>query len=273
MTMWRADLALRCWRALVAGLVVFWLVFLLAPIVVALAVSFTATEYPVFPPQGLSLRWYANALATSWFRDSLTTSALVALASTAISIVLGTTAAYVLSRRAVPGRAMLEFILMSPLIIPSVAIGFALFHLVLQLGLQKLSFLNLVIAHAVVTLPFTLRPAWASLMGANRAIEEAAQSLGATPWVAFWQVILPTVLPAIVAGAIIAFTFSFNDVTVAVFLVGPTTKTLPVELLAQIEYTPDPTPAAITAIIMAITFVFFLIVERTVGLDIFARAE
>ena len=273
MNRWRTGLAQRGWRTLVAGLAGFWLLFLVTPIVVAIAVSFTATEYPVFPPQGWSLRWYANALSMSWFRDSLATSAWVALASTSISVVLGTSGAYALSRRGVPGRALLEFIVMSPLIIPGVAIGFALFNLVLQFGLQQMSFLNLVVAHAVVTLPFTLRPVWASLMGANRALEEAAQSLGATPWEAFRHVILPTILPGAVAGAIIAFTFSFNDVTVAIFLVGPTTRTLPVELMSQIEYTPDPTPAAITAIIMAITFVFFLVVERTVGLDVFARGE
>lgn len=273
MTFRPADFMLRGWRLLVIGLVGFWIVFLLAPIVVAVAVSFTATEFPVFPPQGLSLRWYANALSTSWFRESLATSALVALAATALSVLLGVSGAYVLSRRGVPGQRLLEFVLMSPLIIPSVAIGFALFHLVVQFGLQKLSFINLVVAHAVVTLPFTLRPVWASLIGANRSLEEAALSLGATPWEAFRHVILPAILPGVVAGAIIAFTFSFNDVTVAVFLVGPTTKTLPVELMSQIEYTPDPTPAAITAIIMAITFVFFMIVERTVGLDIFARSE
>jgi len=268
-----ADLMLRGWHLAVTCLVGFWVVFLLAPIVVAVAVSFTATEYPVFPPQGISLRWYANALSSSWFRESLAVSAVVALAATTLSVLLGTSGAYVLSRRGVPGQRLLEFVLMSPLIIPSVAIGFALFHLVVQFGLQKISFINLVIAHAVVTLPFILRPVWASLIGSNRSLEEAALSLGATPWEAFRHVTLPAVLPGVVAGAIISFTFSFNDVTVAVFLVGPTTKTLPVELMSQIEYTPDPTPAAITAIIMAITFIFFMVVERTVGLKIFARSE
>jgi putative spermidine/putrescine transport system permease protein len=270
---WYSGILLHGWRLLGVVLVCFWIVFLLAPIVVAVAVSFTATEFPVFPPQGLSLRWYTNALASSWFRESLLTSALVALASTVLAILLGTGGAYVLSRPGVPGRKFLEFVLMGPLIIPSVAIGFALFHLVLQFGLQRLSFLNLVVAHAVITLPFTLRPVLASFIGVNRTIEEAALSLGATPWEAFLHVILPGILPGVVAGAIIAFTFSFNDVTVAVFLVGPNTKTLPVELMSQIEYTPDPTPAAITSIIMAITFVFFFVVERTVGLDVFARSE
>jgi putative spermidine/putrescine transport system permease protein len=166
---------------------------------------------------------------------------------------------------------MVEYVLLTPLIIPSVVIGFALFNAVLQVGMQQRALFNLIVGHAVVTVPFTLRATWSSLAGLDQRLADAALSLGATPWVAFWQVTLPSILPGIAAGAIMAFTFSFNDVTVSIFLVGPTTRTLPVELMSQMEYLPDPSPAAASSIVMLLTLAFFVLIERTIGLDVFAH--
>jgi putative spermidine/putrescine transport system permease protein len=251
--------------------VAFWLVFLAAPIFVTFAVSLTATEYTIFPPAGLSLRWYGDVLRRDWFLSSIVTSAVVASAATALAVLAGLFGAVLLARRRFRGQALFEYLLLTPLIIPSVVIGFALFNAVLQAGMQQRALLNLIVGHAVVTLPFTLRSIWSSLLGVDRLLEDAALSLGATPPVVFRRVTLPSILPGIVAGAIIAFTFSFNDVTVSIFLVGPTTRTLPVELMSQMEYLPDPSPAAASAIIMLLTLAFFVLIERTIGLDVFAH--
>lgn len=260
----------RLWRALIVGLILFWCLFLLAPVLVALAVSVTTTEYAVFPPRGFTLRWYQVAWESSWFTNSVVTSGAVAALATLVSLAGGTLAAYVICRSGMRGRAAFEYLMMAPLIVPSVTIGFAIFNTALLLRTQDLSFLNLVLGHAVITLPLTLRSVSASMLGLNLHIEEAAQSLGANPWVAFWKVTLPSILPGLVGAAIIAFTFSFNDVAVAAFLIGPTTRTLPVELMSQIEYIADPSPAAITSMVILITVLFFVAVDRTVGLDIFA---
>ena len=251
--------------------VIFWVIFLLAPVLVTVISSFTASEYMTFPPTGYSLRWYRRVLEFDWFLDSLLISLLIATVSTLIAAALGVAAARILARFRFRGRALFEYLMLSPLIIPSVVLGFAIFNVLVQLNLQHAVIANLIVAHAVVTLPLMLRSVWASMAGMEVTLEEAAQSLGATPWVAFWRVTLPTITPGIVAGSIIAFTYSFNDVTVAIFLVGAETQTLPVALMSQIEYTPDASPAAVTSIIVFMTLAFFLLIDRTVGLEVFAQ--
>ncbi len=258
-------------KLLLWGSVFFWLVFILAPVAVTVISSFTAAEFLTFPPKGFSLRWYYRVMEFDWFLTSLRTSLLVAVVSTAIAAALGVMAARVLARYRFRGKPLFEYTVLSPLIIPGVVFGFAFFNVLIQLGLEGWNFVNLVVAHSAVTLPLMLRSVWSSMAGSELTLEEAAQSLGASPWVTFWKVTFPTILPGIVAGAIIAFTFSFNDLTVAIWLVGPNTQTLPVQLMSQIEYTPDASPAAITSIIIFFTLIVFVIIDRTVGMDIFAQ--
>jgi putative spermidine/putrescine transport system permease protein len=257
-------------RALLVITVAFWLVFLVAPIVVTFGVSLTSTEYTVFPPTDLSLRWYRHVLGFAWFTNSIIVSVIVATAATALSITIGLAGGMLLARRQFRGRQAFEYLMLSPLIIPSVVVGFALLNAALMVGMQNRALFNLILGHAMVTVPFTLRSIWSSLVGFDRRLEDAALSLGATPIQTFWRVTLPSILPGVVAGAIIAFTFSFNDVTVSIFLVGPATRTLPVELMSQMEYLPDPTPAAASSIVMLLTLGFFVLIERTIGLNVFA---
>ena len=256
-------------RALLLATIAFWFAFLAAPIVVTFGVSLTATEYTMFPPPSLSLRWYRHVLGFAWFTNSIVVSTIVATAATAVSVTMGLAGAMLLARRQFRGRQLFEYLMLSPLIIPSVVIGFALLNAALMVGMQDRALFNLILGHAMVTVPFTLRSIWSSLLGFDRRLEDAALSLGATPVQTFWRVTLPSILPGIVAGAIIAFTFSFNDVTVSIFLVGPATRTLPVELMSQMEYLPDPTPAAASSIVMLLTISFFVVIERTIGLNVF----
>lgn len=258
-------------RVFLWGSVSFWLVFVLAPVLVSVVSSFTAAEFLTFPPKGFSLRWYYRVMELEWFLTSMRTSLIVATVSTFIATVLAVLAARVLTRHRFRAKGAFEILMLSPLIIPGVVFGFAFFNVVLQFQLEGLSLLNLFVAHSVVTIPLMLRPIWSSMAGTDLSLEEAAQCLGATPWVTFWKITFPMILPGIVAGAIIAFTFSFNDITIAIFLVGPETQTLPVQLMSQIEYTPDASPAAITSIIIFITLVLFFIIDRTVGMDVFAQ--
>ncbi|WP_136660189.1 ABC transporter permease [Nitratireductor sp. XY-223] len=258
-------------RVFLWGSVCFWLVFVLAPVVVTVVSSFTAAEFLTFPPKGFSLRWYFRVMELDWFLTSMRTSLIVATVSTLIATVFAVMAARVLTRHRFRAKGAFEILMLSPLIIPGVVFGFAFFNVVLQFRLEGLSLLNLFVAHSVVTIPLMLRPIWSSMAGTDLSLEEAAQCLGATPWVTFWKITFPMILPGIVAGAIIAFTFSFNDITIAIFLVGPETQTLPVQLMSQIEYTPDASPAAITSIIIFFTLILFFIIDRTVGMDVFAQ--
>lgn len=258
-------------RVFLWGSVAFWLIFVLAPVLVTVVSSFTAAEFLTFPPKGFSLRWYFRVMELDWFLTSMQTSLLVATVSTLIATTFAVLAARVLTRHRFRTKGAFEILMLSPLIIPGVVFGFAFFNVVLQFRLEGLNLLNLFVAHSVVTIPLMLRPIWSSMAGTDLSLEEAAQCLGATPWVTFWKITFPMILPGIVAGAIIAFTFSFNDITIAIFLVGPGTQTLPVQLMSQIEYTPDASPAAITSIIIFFTLILFFIIDRTVGMDVFAQ--
>ncbi len=266
------SVQLRLGRWLLGGMVFFWFVFLLLPMVIVVVAAFTSADYLIFPPPGFSLRWFQEALGLDWFRYSLITSLWLALFSTLATVVLGILAARVLSRHRFRGRALLEYIFLSSLIVPAVVIGFALLNFFSAIE-GRAPFGNLLVGHVLVTLPFTIRAIWASMAGLDRSLEEAAYSLGATPWTTFWQVILPLIRPGIVAGAILAFTYSFNDVAISLFLVGPGITTLPVEMMSHIAYSADPTPAAISAIMIGITLLFFVLAEWTVGLGIFAETS
>ena len=265
----RAMLPWRLARLAFLGLVAFWQVFLVAPIVIIVIASFTSANYMTFPPPGFSVKWFAEVMSLSWFKDALVTSLIVAAASTAAAAAIGILAARVLARHHFRGRVVVEYVVLSPLILPGVVLGFALFNALVYFRLEDLGLPNLIAGHTLVTVPFVVRSVWSAMAGTDISLEEAAQSLGASPAVAFWKVVLPTARPGIIAGAILAFTYSFNDLTMSIFLSGVDATTLPVQVMANIEYSADPTPAAVSTLMVGLTFTFFIIIARTVGLRVF----
>ena len=265
----RAMLPWRLARLAFLGLVAFWQVFLVAPIVIIVIASFTSANYMTFPPPGFSVKWFAEVMSLSWFKDALVTSLIVATASTAAAAAIGILAARVLARHHFRGRVVVEYVVLSPLILPGVVLGFALFNALVYFRLEDLGLPNLIAGHTLVTVPFVVRSVWSAMAGTDISLEEAAQSLGASPAVAFWKVVLPTARPGIIAGAILAFTYSFNDLTMSIFLSGVDATTLPVQVMANIEYSADPTPAAVSTLMVGLTFTFFIIIARTVGLRVF----
>jgi putative spermidine/putrescine transport system permease protein len=268
----RAEAALWAMgRGLFLAFAVFWQIFLIAPIVIVIVVSFTSANYLLFPPPGLSLQWYVEVFGLSWFWEALVSSLVIAFSSTTVSVLVGIAVARALARHRFPGRALVEYAVLSPLILPGVVLGFALFSLLVHFRLEQLGLPNLIAAHVLITLPFVVRSVWSAMAGADISLEEAAYSLGATPWAAFWAVILPMARPGISAGAILAFTYSFNDITISIFLTGAEATTLPVEVMSHIEYSADPTPAAVSSLMIALTLIFFVAIARTAGLDAFTE--
>jgi putative spermidine/putrescine transport system permease protein len=158
---------------------------------------------------------------------------------------------------------------LSPLILPAVVLGFALFSIVNSFELENYSMLNLIAGHILITIPFVVRSVWSAMAGTNISLEEAAKSMGASPFVVFRKVVLPMARPGIMAGAVLAFTYSFNDIAISIFLVGAETTTLPVEVMSNMEYSADPTPAAVSTIMVFITVVFFVLVDRIGGMKLF----
>jgi putative spermidine/putrescine transport system permease protein len=255
-------------RLLMVAVNVLVYAFILAPILVVIPVSFSETQYLVFPPQGFSLRWYANFFATRELADSLWTSLHLAAWTTGLCTVLGTTAALALVRYRYPGREALRTLLMAPLVMPRLVLGIA-FLMFLSKTVLSGRFGGLLAAHVVVALPYVIRTVGASLVGLDRALEEAAMSLGAAPFLTFRTVTLPLLKPGILAGAIFAFVTSFDELVASLFLTGPRLTTLPVQIYTYIEYTSDPTIAAISVVLIAFTTVVVVITERIVGFSQF----
>ena len=263
------SLLWRIAKWLIIGLAAAWCIFLISPIVVIVVSSFTSGNYLLFPPPGWSLKWFYEVFSLSWFRASFVNSVIISIISTTISVFVGILVARVLARYRIKGRAAIEYVSLSPLILPAVVLGFALFSIVNSFELENYSMLNLIAGHILITIPFVVRSVWSAMAGTEISLEEAAQSMGASPVVVFRKVVLPMARPGIMAGAVLAFTYSFNDITISIFLVGANTTTLPVEVMSNMEYSADPTPAAVSTIMVLITVVFFVLVERIGGMKLF----
>ena len=227
------------------------LLYLLAPIIVVIATAFTTTAYPVFPPQGFTLKWFYHFLGMSEFTDAVQRSALLALASTVVASLLGTFSALALDRYRFKGRDAISAFMLSPILFPTIVLGLALLVFYSQIGLSG-SFIGLVIAHSLLTTPFVIRLVMASLAEFDPAVEEAARNLGAGWWRTFLQVTLPLIRPGVLAGAVFAFIISFDELVVTLFLAGPDMTTLPVRIYTYVEFSSTPTISAIsTTLILA----------------------
>jgi putative spermidine/putrescine transport system permease protein len=235
---------------------------LLAPLVVVVAVSFGPSAAFEFPPTGLTLRWFeaffsSKPFVTSFFRVSLVVGLLAALLAT----MLGTAAAMGLVRFRFFGREVLETFFLTPLLVPQILLGAALYLFYASLEFHP-SILTLLWGHVVICTPYVIRSVTAGLVGMDPRLAEAAMSLGATPLQAFCKVTLPLLQSSLLSGAIFAFIVSFSDVNLALFLSGPEVTSLPVHLFSQIQWEGDPTIAAASSLQIVIIGALILLVQR-----------
>lgn len=245
-----------------AWLVIAYLV-VLAPIVVLIFSSFDAGEVFRFPPQSYSLRWYEAAWESREYASALKVSALVASLATIVSVVLGSLAAYGLVRGTPRGSYLIEGILLTPLLLPLIVWAIALLQIYAWAGVSG-SFLGLVLAHATITLPFTVRIMVANFRQIDPALEQAAASLGAPPLRVFARITLPIAAPGLVVSAAFSFLVSFNDVIVSSFIAGARWITFPVRLYSELRSEGvDPTTVAIGAEIVALILILGLVGEKT----------
>ena len=249
-----------CWVVLAAVLV-----FLFAPIVIVVAVSFSPSAIFAFPPDGFSLRWY-NAIGNA---DSLLASvwlsAQIAFLATCISLTLGTLCAIAVVRGLVPAGKAIATFMASPLMLPGLVLGIAFLQAARGVGLRD-AYMTLLLAHIVITMPFIMRTVLASLSLFDFTMVDAARMLGYSYPMALWKVLVPNILPGFISGALFAFIASFDNYPVSIFLVDVRTKTLPIQLLNQLEMSPDPTVAAASALLILGTIVALIICDRFVGL-------
>lgn len=244
----------------------FALLFL--PIALVIVLSFGVDAYTVIPPNGYSLRWYSNILAREEFVAGFFTSLSVAAVVTPTSLIMGTLSAYALWKHPSTHARSLESVLMSPVLLPLVVTGLAL--LVLYNRIQFYGGLwNIIIAHVIITYPYSFRAVLAALSRYDRQLDEAAASLRAQPWATFYHVTLPMIRPGLFAGSLFAFVMSFDDFATTIFLITPGTKTLPIAIYQYMEFNLDPTVSAVSAILVVMVVIVALLVERFIGMDRF----
>jgi putative spermidine/putrescine transport system permease protein len=262
----RRDLDRLSFAAAMGVLAAVTLILLLAPTLVVLVVSFTDGFSLKFPPPGYSLRWYA-ALVDAWqIQFAARNSLEVALVSTALSVVLGVAAALAIARSRRAMARILDSLFMSPLVLPALAFGLSALMLFTLVGV-RLSFTTLVIGHVVVCVPYILRTTIAALAQLDPALLESSASLGAARLYTFRRVTLPTIRSGIFAGAFIAFMSSFDNVPVSLFLADARTDMLPIRMWQNLEGTLDVRVAAISGVLIAVTLVLMVAMERLAGLS------
>ncbi|MFD1933702.1 ABC transporter permease [Nonomuraea mangrovi] len=233
-------------------------VWLVAPALIVVPLSFTDKPSLKFPPDGYSTRWYANFFGDSAWMSALGTSVQVALLVTVVATVLGTAAALGLTRAKIRGLAVAQGSLLAPMIVPGVVLAIGTYAVFLKLQLVG-TLVGFVMAHTVLALPFVIIPVTASLRGFDRRLEDAAASLGASRWTAFRSVTLPLVAPGVASGALFAFVTSFDEVVVSLFIQSPYLQTLPVKMYASVTRETDPTIAAAATMIIVLTTTLVLV--------------
>jgi putative spermidine/putrescine transport system permease protein len=244
--------------------------FLLTPILVVAVASLNDKASLAFPPARLSLRWYGQLLVSGDFGRATWVSLEAAGATAVVALALGTAAAYALGRYAFPGRFLILQYLTAPLILPALVVALALLQVYSKMGVQP-SLASLVAGHAVIALPYTVRAMYAAFAAHDSSLDDAAATLGARPLRTFFKVTLPLVMPSVIAGGIFAFAISFSNIMISAFLIGPATTTLPVRMYNYIEFSNDPTIAAIATVVVLATFLAVWVLHKTVGLGGFFR--
>jgi putative spermidine/putrescine transport system permease protein len=256
--------------AIVATVLAATFAFLLAPIVVVVISSFNATSVLSFPPQSFTTRWYAQI--DPGYYNALYVSLIVATITVIVAIAVGVPGALALARGRFPGCRVLNAVCLSPLMVPALVMGVAAFQFSLviwdefRIGLGG-TIAGLVVGHLTFAIPFVVRAVLAGHTRFDPSLEEAAQNLGASPLRTFLHVTLPILRPGIVSGAIFAFLISLDEVPIALFMGGGDATTLPVKIFTAMEISFGGDILAVASIIVIVSLVLMLILDRLVGLE------
>lgn len=227
-------------------------VFLLAPILAILPLSFSAGSFLFYPLPGLSLRWYADFFASDFWLPALWNSLVIGLAAAGLATLLGTPAAFGLWRMTGAFRAVALGVVLAPMVVPVIVVAVALLLPFGPIGLVA-THAGLIIAHAALGVPFVVVTVLASLEGFDAVQLRAAAACGAGPLRAFFRVCLPQIAPGVAAGAVFAFATSLDEVVVALFIAGPAQRTLPRQMFAGLNDQISLTTAAAAALLVLLS--------------------
>jgi ABC-type spermidine/putrescine transport system permease subunit II len=249
-----SQLRMRLWRWLLTSFTCLALFYLVAPTLVVVPLSFSSSLYMSFPPPGWSTQWYVKLWHTPVYAHALGNSVLIGLASTAIAMVFGTMLALALVRGRFRGAQLLSAVVLAPFLLPHIILALGLYSVLAPFGLAG-SYTGVILGHAVVATPLVFITVAAALRSYDHSFEMAAMTLGANNWKTFWLVTFPMIRLGVFAGAIIGFSFSFDEIILSLFLTNPQTATLPKELYSELRYDLKPTVAAASTVIILISMV------------------
>ena len=242
-------------------------VFLLAPILVIVPLSFNAEPYFTFTegmlrldPEAWSLRWYDSIVEDEAWGRALVNSLIIGASATVLATVLGTLAALGLASPAMPGRTLITAVLISPMITPIIIVAVGVFFFYSSLGLGQ-THAGLILAHAALGAPFVVITVTATLSGFDRTLLRAGASLGAGPLRRFFRIQLPLIAPGVFSGGLFAFAASFDEVVVVLFLGGLEQRTIPRQMWAGIREQISPAILALAVFLIAFAVAVLLTVE------------
>jgi putative spermidine/putrescine transport system permease protein len=241
--------------------------YLILPIIMIVPLSFNAEPYFTFTEGMLSFdmsaystRWYTDFFTSESWLHSIKNSFIIAIAATFLATALGTLAALGLSRPHMPGRELVMSILISPMIVPLIISGAAMFFFYSQINLAQ-THLGVILAHAALGTPFVVITVTATLVGFDRSLIRAANNLGANDQVVFFKIILPLIAPGVISGALFAFITSFDEVVIVLFLAGYEQRTIPLEMWSGIREQISPTILAVATMLVTLSVILLATLE------------
>lgn len=233
-------------------------VYMIAPMILIFIMSFSASSLLTFPPPGFSLRWYDNLLTSPAWLSSLWTSTKILLLVAPLATVLGTAAALGLAKSRSSWAVAIRSLLMAPLIVPGIITAAAIYLAFAALGLVG-TMTGIVIAHTVISIPYVLATVGAALQSLDGRLEQAAMTLGASPFVAFRRITLPLILPGVLSGLLFSAVLSFDELLIAMFLGTPQMRTVPVQMWSNVLGDVDPAITALACVIMLVSLVMLAV--------------
>lgn len=262
-----ASTGQRVWHWTFRAICVAILFFLIMPILVIIPLSFNAENFFTFTPGMLrldpdaySLQHYRDFFGNPDWQNALRNSLTIAPVATIFAVVLGTVAAIGLSQSHVPFRGAIMAILISPMIVPLIISAAGMYFFYSRLGLQG-TYWGVVLAHAVLGVPFVIITVTATLVGFDRSLVRAAANMGAGPVRTFFKVQMPLILPGVISGALFAFITSFDEVVVVLFVGSASQKTLPWQMFIGLREQISPTILAAATILVAISVALLATLE------------
>ncbi len=227
-------------------------VFMFAPIVVVLILSFNASRFSGFPFTGFSLHWYGELLQDDAVLRAFRTSLWIGAVTAVVCTALGTMAALALVRYDFPGKHWVNALIVGPVLVPETVLGVGLLLANRAVGMKP-NFGLLLAGHILLSLPYVVLVVQARLIGVKRVYEEAALSLGANRWETFREITMPLIMPAMLAGLLLAFTISFDNVSASVFWRPPGVETMPTQILGMLKVSITPEINALGALMIIVT--------------------